>query len=65
LDGRAILVWALVWLVVALTALKDFGGFCAGCAVYYWLGHLQVPGFTKSPPAGTFPGKKPKVSTHA
>jgi hypothetical protein len=63
--GASILGWGLVWLVVALAALNAFGGFCVGCAVYYWLGHLHVPGFTKSPPAGIFPGKKPKVSTHA
>jgi len=63
--GASTLGWALVWLVVALAALNAFGGFCAGCAVYYWLGRLHVPGFIKSPPAGIIPGKKPKASTPA
>ena len=54
--------WALVWLVVALAALNLFVGFCAGCAVYYWLGKLRLPGFVKSPPPGTFPGMRPRGS---
>jgi hypothetical protein len=60
-PGAAILGWSLVWLVVALAALNAFGGFCVGCAVYYWLNRLNLPGFSKQPPAGTFPGMKPKV----
>jgi len=60
LRGYAMLGWALVWLVAGLAALNAFGGFCAGCFIYYWLTRLQVPGFRKSPPQGTFPGKKPK-----
>ena len=52
--------WALVWLVVALAALNLFVGFCAGCAVYYWLNRLRLPGFAKAPPAGTMPGMRPK-----
>lgn len=56
-----VLGWGLVWLVVALAALNLFGGFCVGCAVYYWLNRLNLPGFTKSPPEGTFPGMRPKV----
>src|SRR5271157_1999943 len=60
--GSSILGWGLVWLVVALAALNAFGGFCVGCAVYYWLGRFNVPGFTKAPPAGIFPGMKPKAS---
>lgn len=59
--GAAPLGWGLIWLVVALAALNLFGGFCVGCAVYYWLGRLDVPGFTKTPPEGTFPGMKPKL----
>ncbi len=47
--------WGLVWLVVVLAALNAFGGFCVGCAFYYWLGQLKVPGFTKQPPAGSTP----------
>lgn len=61
-GGLAPLGWGLVWLVVALAALNLFAGFCAGCAVYYWLNRLRLPGFTKAPPAGTFPGMRPKQS---
>lgn len=60
--GAAIPGWALVWLVIALAALNAFGGFCVGCAMYYWLGMLKIPGFTQSAPAGIFPGMKPKRS---
>ena len=59
--GVTIVGWALVWLVVALAALNAFGGFCVGCAVYYWLSRLRVPGFYKTPPTGTTPGMKPKT----
>ena len=52
--------WALVWLVTALAALNAFGGFCVGCAVYYWLNRLHVPGFHKAPPPGTIPGMRPR-----
>lgn len=58
--GSSVLGWGLVWLVVALAALNAFGGFCAGCFVYYWLARLHVPGFAKTPPAGIFPGLKPR-----
>ena len=58
--GAAAAGWALAWLVIVLAALNLFAGFCAGCAVYYWLHRLQVPGFAKSPPAGTFPGMRPR-----
>lgn len=61
LAGFSGLGWALVWLVVALAALNLFGGFCVGCAMYYWLGRLRMPGFFKAPPAGTFPGARPKA----
>lgn len=62
LTGLTGLGWTLVWLVVALAALNLFVGFCAGCAVYYWLNRLGVPGFVKSPPAGTsFPGLRRRV----
>ncbi len=57
--GSGVLGWGLVWLVVALAALNAFGGFCVGCAVYYWLSRVGAPGFTKAPPAGTYPGMKP------
>jgi hypothetical protein len=59
--GAPFIGWGLIWLVVALAALNLFTGFCAGCAVYYWLGRLKVPGFYKSPPDGTFPGMRPRT----
>ena len=57
--------WTLVWIVIALASLNAFGGFCVGCAVYYWLARLNVPGFGKQPPAGTFPGMKPGAGVTA
>jgi Domain of unknown function (DUF4395) len=63
--GAATLGWALVWIVVALASLNAFGGFCVGCAVYYWLARFNVPGFGKQPPAGIFPGMKPKAEARA
>jgi len=60
LSGAALLGWALAWLVMALAGLNVFGGFCAGCAVYYWLNRVRVPGFGKAPPAGVFPGMRPR-----
>lgn len=56
-DG---LGWTLNWLVVALAAINLFVGFCAGCFVYYQLNRLGVPGFTKSAPANTIPGMRPR-----
>ena len=53
--------WTLAWLVAALATLNLFAGFCVGCAVYYWLHRLQVPGFVKAPPAGTVPGMRPRA----
>lgn len=64
-TGAAVLGWSLVWLVAALAALNAFGGFCVGCAVYYWLARFNLPGFGKQPPAGTFPGMKPKAGARA
>jgi hypothetical protein len=60
-SGAIVLGWSLVWLVAGLAALNAFGGFCVGCAVYYWLSRFRLPGFSKQPPSGTFPGMKPKV----
>lgn len=51
--------WALVWLVVALAALNLFGGFCVGCAIYYWLNRVRAPGFRAAPLPGTAPGRRP------
>ena len=61
IAGSPAVGWTLVWLVIALAALNLFGGFCAGCAVYYWLNRLRVPGFVKTPPTGTIPGMRPKI----
>jgi hypothetical protein len=63
--GSSFLGWALVWIVVALASLNAFGGFCVGCAMYYWFARLNVPGFGKQPPAGIFPGMKPKREARA
>ena len=57
--GAALVGWALCWIVIALAALNLFAGFCVGCAMYYWLSQLKVPGFSRSAPAGTFPGMRP------
>ena len=61
--GVPTVAWGLVWLVMVLAALNLFVGFCAGCAMYYWLGRLSVPGFIKSPPQENFPGMRPKAKT--
>jgi hypothetical protein len=58
--GAPILGWGLAWLVIALASLNLFAGFCAGCAVYYWLNRLNIPGFAKAAPAGIFPGLRPR-----
>lgn len=63
--GLPVLGWTLVWIMIALAALNAFGGFCVGCAMYYWLARLKVPGFGKQAPAGTFPGMKPKAGDRA
>lgn len=59
--GLSVLGWALVWLVAALAALNLFGGFCVGCAMYYWLSRLHVPGFKKAPPPNTVPGMRSRI----
>lgn len=64
-SGASVLGWSLVWIVIALASLNAFGGFCVGCAMYYWLARLGVPGFGKLPPAGVIPGAKPKASISA
>ncbi len=64
LLGASVLGWGLAWLVAGLAALNAFGGFCAGCAVYYWMNRLNVPGFIQAPPAGTFPGMRPPGGAH-
>ena len=51
--------WVLVALVVALAGVNLFAGVCVGCALYYWLARFRVPGFSKAPPPGTLPGRRP------
>jgi molybdopterin converting factor small subunit len=58
--GASALGWGLTWLVIALASLNLFGGFCAGCAVYYWFNRLGLPGFSQAPPPGAFPGRRPQ-----
>jgi hypothetical protein len=57
--------WTLTWIVIALTALNLFGGFCVGCAVYYWFNRLGLPGFSRSAPDGVFPGRRPSPPPNA
>ncbi len=58
--GATVFGWTAVWIVILLAAVNVFGGFCAGCFVFYQLARLKVPGFSGSPPAGTFPGMRPR-----
>jgi hypothetical protein len=51
--------WILAALVALLAAVNLFAGVCVGCAIYYWLARLHVPGFSKSPPPGAVPGRRP------
>lgn len=59
--GSPISGWILAWVVITLASLNLFNGFCAGCAVYYWLNQLNVPGFVRPSPDGRFPGLHPKL----
>jgi molybdopterin converting factor small subunit len=61
LAGMTTFGWALSWLVVALAALNLFAGFCAGCAVYYWMHRIGLRWFAASPPPNTFPGQRPSA----
>jgi hypothetical protein len=54
--------WALTWVVIALASLNLFGGYCLGCAVYYWLNRLGFSRFAKSPPPNTRPRRRPSRS---
>src|SRR5208283_2888606 len=64
-SGLPVLGWSLVWLVIVLASLNAFAGFCAGCFVYYQLARLRLPGFSKRPPEGAFPGLKPRAAQAA
>lgn len=63
--GAPAVGWGLAWIVTGLAALNLFAGFCVGCMIYYWLNRLHVPGFLKSPPAGTFPGMRPDTQVNS
>lgn len=63
LVGAITLGWILAWVVIALAALNLFGGFCVGCAAYYWLHRLGLPGFGQSPPPGVTPGRRPAADS--
>ncbi len=60
LAGLPAAGWTLTWIVMGLTALNLFGGFCVGCAAYYWFNRLGLPGFAKTPPPGVIPGRRPE-----
>ncbi len=57
--GSDLIGWVFSWMVIVLAAINVVGGFCAGCAIYYWLHRLRTPGFVKAPPAGTAIGMRP------
>jgi molybdopterin converting factor small subunit len=61
LAGLGVAEWILAWAVIALAALNLFGGFCVGCAIYYWLHRLGAPGFNQAPPPGVTPGRRPST----
>ena len=48
LSGAPVLGWVLVGVVITLANLNFWVGFCMGCWVYYQLGRLGIPGFTKA-----------------
>jgi hypothetical protein len=52
LLGSPTLAWILAGLVVVLAGINLFAGVCVGCAIYYWLGRLHIPG---SSPTGSGP----------
>ena len=60
LAGLPVAGWALIWIVIGLTAVNLFGGFCVACAVYYWFNRIGLPGFVKAPIPGVFPGVRPR-----
>ena len=61
LVGAATLGWSLAWLVIVLASLNLFAGFCAGCAVYYWLNRLNIRGFEHPSPPGVRAGFMPSA----
>lgn len=63
LGGLTTLAWVLAWLVIALAGLNLFAGYCVGCGLYYGLNRLGLRGFDRSPPPGTFPGRRPTAQS--
>jgi hypothetical protein len=59
LAGLPLIGWTLAWIVMGLSALNLFGGFCVGCMAYYWFNRIGLPGFTKASIPGLFPGRRP------
>jgi molybdopterin converting factor small subunit len=57
--GLAFVGWSLTAVVALLAALNLFAGVCVGCAAYYWLARMHIPGFSKSPPPGPLSGRRP------
>jgi hypothetical protein len=58
--GSPVLGWIAVWIVACLAAVNVLAGFCVGCFLFYQLARLKVPGFSGAPPAGVFPGTRPR-----
>jgi len=48
-TGHATLGWALVWVLIALTAVS-FMGWCIGCFIYYQINRLGLGGFFSHAP---------------
>jgi hypothetical protein len=44
-----LLAWLLAGMVVILASLSLLAGVCLGCALYYWLSRMGVPGFSLAP----------------
>lgn len=57
--GSPLPAWVLAGVVAILAGINLFAGVCVGCAIYYWLGRLRVPGFSKAPPPGAVHGRRP------
>lgn len=46
--GNGYAGWGLAWLVIVLAGINLFTGFCAGCALYYWMKKIKPPAPTAS-----------------
>ena len=57
--GAADAGWVLAAVVAILAGINLFAGVCVGCMMYYCMARFHVPGFSKSPPPGTIPGRRP------